>query len=364
MTPKIVVIGAGVSGLTTALELKKSNSEYDVSVVAQHLPGDYDVNYVSPYAGANWYSFATPEDKILQEFDKPSYKVFMELAQNEPRSGIWHKMSYAYFTEDYMKEINYDTGKGIPWFKDFVEEFKILEKKELPEGILFGFLFKGVVISVPIYLNFLLSKALENGIAIKRVKAIENVEDARNLHSSGNKADFVINCSGLLAFKLKGYKDPNRSYGIRGQTLHVRNNASKQIEVQSFGPDFEDEMLYIMPRKEGGSIIGGCFIENYKNTEEDKELTQRLVNRAKKYAPEMFDPGFKNNPTEIDIIRVNVGLRPFRDGGVRVESDSDNGWLIHNYGAGGGGYQGSHGFSSTVVSLVKQALDKKMASKL
>lgn len=364
MKSKIVVIGAGVSGLTTALELKKSNLEYDVTIVAQHLPGDYDVNFVSPYAGANWYSFADSEDKVLQEFDKPSYKVFMELAQNEPRSGIWVKTSYSYFTEDYMSKISHDTSKAIPWFKDFVEEFKIIEKKELPEGIVFGFLFKGVVISVPIYLNFLLSKALETGITIKRVKAIGNVEEARNLHSSGGKADLVINCSGLIASKLSGYNDPNRTYGIRGQTLHVRNNAARQIEVQSFGPEFDNEMLYIMPRKEGGSIIGGCFVQDYKNTEEDEGLTQRLVERAKKYSPEMFDPGYKNNPTELDVIRVNVGLRPFRDGGVRVERDSDNHWLIHNYGAGGGGYQGSHGFSSTVVSLAKQSLKRKVSSKL
>lgn len=364
MVSKIVVIGAGVSGLTTALELKKSNLEYDVTIVAQHLPGDYDVNYVSPYAGANWYSFADSEDKILQDFDKPSYKVFMELAQNEPRSGIWVKTSYSYFTEDYMSKIGNDTSKAIPWFKEFVDEFKIIEKSELPEGIVFGFLFKGVVISVPIYLNFLLSKAFENGITVRRVKAIENVQEARNLHSSGEEADLVINCSGLIASKLSGYNDANRTYGIRGQTLYVRNNASKQIEVQSFGPQFDDEMLYIMPRKEGGSIIGGCFIQNYNDTEEDKELTQRLVDRAKKYAPEMFDFRYKNNPSEIDIIKVNVGLRPFRDGGVRVERDSDNHWLIHNYGAGGGGFQGSHGFSFTVVSLAKQSLSRKVSSKL
>lgn len=360
----IVVIGAGVSGLTSALELKKANPDYDITIVAKHLPGDYDVNYVSPFAGANWFSFASTTDKVLQDFDKPSYRRFLDLAENDPRAGIWIKTCYSYFTDDYLKGINYDTDKAIPWFKDFVDDFAILGKHQLPEDTKFGFLFKGVIISVPIYLNFLLSRAIENGIRIKRVKAIEQVQDARALHYSNTEADIVVNCSGLIANQLKGYKDAKRTYPVRGQTLHVRNNAAKQLDVQSFGPGFENEMLYIMPRAEGGSIIGGCFLESFNDTNEDSQLTQRLVERAKKYAPEMFDPNYKNNPSEIDIIRVNVGLRPFRDGGVRIDRDNDNPWLIHNYGAGGGGYQGSYGFSAKVVSLVEKTLVQKTNSKL
>lgn len=364
MSSNIVVIGAGVSGLTSALDLKKANPKYDITIVAKHLPGDIDVDYVSPYAGANWSSLAAPDDKRLQDFDKPSYRVFMDLAESEPRAGIWTQTSYSYFTDHFLKEAGGDTSKAIPWFKDFVKDYKILGKEELPDGIRFGTLFTGVVISVPIYLNLLLSKVLEMGITVKRIKALKSVIEARNIHSSGKEADLVINCSGLLAKQLKGFRDSNRTYPVRGQTLHVRNNSAKEMSVESFGPGFENEMLYIMPRKEGGSIIGGCFLESFNNTDEDKQLTQRLVERAKKYAPEMFDPGYKNNPTEIDIIRVNVGLRPFREQGVRVEIDNDNSWLIHNYGAGGGGYQGSYGFSGKVVALANQALQSRNTSKL
>lgn len=44
---------AGVSGLTTALLLAKI-SEYNVTIVAKHMPGDYDIEYTSPFAGANF----------------------------------------------------------------------------------------------------------------------------------------------------------------------------------------------------------------------------------------------------------------------------------------------------------------------
>jgi len=48
-----MVSRAGVSGLTTALLLSK-NPAYAVTVVAKHMPGDYDIEYTSPWAGANY----------------------------------------------------------------------------------------------------------------------------------------------------------------------------------------------------------------------------------------------------------------------------------------------------------------------
>jgi D-amino-acid oxidase len=46
---RIIVIGAGVTGLTTALLLKQKG--YHVIVVAKYLPGDTNIEYTSPYAG-------------------------------------------------------------------------------------------------------------------------------------------------------------------------------------------------------------------------------------------------------------------------------------------------------------------------
>lgn len=48
-----------MSGLTTALLLSK-NVEYDVTIVAKHMPGDYDIEYTSPWAGANYEPSVTP----------------------------------------------------------------------------------------------------------------------------------------------------------------------------------------------------------------------------------------------------------------------------------------------------------------
>lgn len=41
-----------MSGLTCAVLLSKIDG-YAVTVLAKHMPGDTDVEYTSPYAGAN-----------------------------------------------------------------------------------------------------------------------------------------------------------------------------------------------------------------------------------------------------------------------------------------------------------------------
>lgn len=49
----MVDYSAGVTGLTTALLLSKTG-KYNITVVAKHMPGDYDIEYASPWAGANY----------------------------------------------------------------------------------------------------------------------------------------------------------------------------------------------------------------------------------------------------------------------------------------------------------------------
>ena len=49
---------AGVAGLTTAFLLSR-NAAYNITVVAKHMPGDYDIEYASPWAGADYLPSVT-----------------------------------------------------------------------------------------------------------------------------------------------------------------------------------------------------------------------------------------------------------------------------------------------------------------
>jgi len=49
-----------VTGLTTALQLIRSNADHKITIVAKHMPGDYDIEYASPWAGANYLPYVSP----------------------------------------------------------------------------------------------------------------------------------------------------------------------------------------------------------------------------------------------------------------------------------------------------------------
>jgi len=62
----------------------------------------------------------------------------------------------------------------------------------------------------------------------------------------------------------------------------------------------------------------------------------------------------------LDIVRVGVGLRPYRNGGARIELENINGVkVVHNYGAGGFGYQASYGMATYAVNIVNKAMLSK-----
>ncbi|OWB58773.1 hypothetical protein B5S28_g4850 [[Candida] boidinii] len=351
---KVVVIGAGVIGLTNALMLLQKG--YDVTIIAKHLPSDFDFGqeYTSPIAGANWHSFANNDQIEIQNFDKPGYKKFLHFADYVPKAGVVRRKNVNYITKDKLKQ---EGGKiELPWFKDFVEGFRILNENELPSDIGFGFEFDGVVISTTIYLNYLLLECVDLGATYKRVN-LTKLSDAIKYHSTGKPADLIVNCSGLLAKHLVNDKTV---YPVRGQVLLVENSCPNLLTVEYHDPNHPNEMLYIMPRKEGGSVIGGCFLPNPNdnNGSIDYELAERILINAKKYMPKLIDSNFNNNPNVFKIIRYQVGYRPFREDGYRIEKEIINSGIkvVHCYGHGGAGFQSSYGTCSKSVSLVDSFL--------
>ena len=110
----------------------------------------------------------------------------------------------------------------------------------------------------------------------------------------------------------------------------------------------------------GGTLLGGCYQKGNWDSQVDPNLANRIMKRAIELCPSLTDgKGIEH----LSIIRHGVGLRPVRLGGTRLEKEKiDNGWVVHNYGHGGYGYQSSYGCSKDVVRLVDEAL--KVQAKL
>ncbi|KAJ5206503.1 D-amino-acid oxidase [Penicillium cf. griseofulvum] len=354
MAKNIVVIGAGVAGLTTALLLSKK-SGYKIVVAAKHMPGDYDIEYASPWAGAN-YMPVSISGTDAAEWDKNTWGPLEDLARNNPGAGV-------HFQECEIHNRAKDVGSATanwfkellssnPWFAKVVPNFRTLPKEALGEGIDSATVFTSVCINTAIYLPWLVSQCLSNGVVFKRA-VFDHILDATasGIHPNG-PVDLVVNCTGLMASKLGGVQDTT-VVPARGQIVIVRNDAGKMLDM-SGTDDGDEEACYVMTRAAGGgTILGGSYQKGNWESQPDPNLAIRIMKRAVKMCPALTDgKGIEH----LDIIRHGVGLRPVREGGTRIEKERIGGVLVvHNYGAGGAGYQSSYGCAQAAVDLIDQA---------
>jgi glycine/D-amino acid oxidase-like deaminating enzyme len=240
-------------------------------------------------------------------------------------------------------------------------QFKVLSKEELPEGMDGGTSFTSVCINTAIYLPWLVSQCLKNGVIFKR-GVVKHIADATSLHHSGKPADLVVNCTGLFSLFMGGVQDKNM-YPARGQIVLVRNDPGI-MATTSGTDDGEDEAVYIMHRAAGGGcILGGCLQADRWDSAVDPNLAIRIMKRAIALTPKLVPEG--QGIEALDIIRHGVGLRPMRKGGIRTEKETIIGpdgnaiKVVHSIGHGGYGYQTSWGCAAAVVQLIDQSLTEK-----
>ncbi|KAK4865452.1 hypothetical protein LT330_009240 [Penicillium expansum] len=315
MTNNIVVIGAGVAGLTTALLLSKK-SGYNIVVAAKHMPGDYDIEYASPWAGAN-YMPVSISGTDTAEWDKNTWGPLEDLARNQPGAECEihnRAKDVGSATANWFKELL----SSNPWFAKVVPN--VTPKRGSWSRHRFGY---------GLYLDATIS----------------------GIHPNG-RVDLVVNCTGLMASKLGGVQDTS-VVPARGQIVIVRNEAGRMLDM-SGTDDGEEEACYVMTRAAGGgTILGGSYQKGNWESQPDPNLAIRIMKRAVNMCPALTNG---RGIEHLDIIRHGVGLRPVREGGTRIEKERIGGVLVvHNYGAGGAGYQSSYGCAQAAVDLIDQA---------
>ena len=233
-------------------------------------------------------------------------------------------------------------------------QFQEIPKSELRPDIDNASSFTSVCINTAIYLPWLVSQCLKEGVVFKRA-VFSHVSEAATpgIHHSGSSADLLINCTGLSASKLGGVEDVSL-FPVRGQIVVVRNNPGGIYSISGCD-DGPEEGAYIMTRAAGGgTVLGGSNQKGNWESQVDPNLATRIMKRCVDLSPQLTDgKGIEH----LDVIRQSVGLRPSREGGVRIEKEKIDGtWVVHNYGHGGAGYQSSYGCSQAAVQLVEEAL--------
>jgi D-amino-acid oxidase len=257
------------------------------------------------------------------------------------------------------------TSSEVPWFSSSVLSFESIPRESLKEGIKHGHNYTSVMVNVPLYLNFLYETAQSHGALVIRATlpkcsafsetlqaAIEVVKS--HLKELGSaKAPHIsafVNATGISASKLVPDAD---MYPVRGQTITVRGEANQITTFDGFPSDptpYSTPITYILPRPHSNTtILGGTKQIGDWNAEADPQTTVEILRRTKEWAPELLD-----KYGEFEVLSVQVGLRPGRKGGARVELESLDGVTVcHAYGHAGAGYQNSIGSANKVVRLLE-----------
>ncbi|GAA5871161.1 hypothetical protein JCM16303_001710 [Sporobolomyces ruberrimus] len=361
---RVVVLGAGVIGLTCALSL--ANEGYTVHVVARDLPEDTDsTSFASPWAGANWCPFKSREEGPREA--KWETTTFNKLREFIPSGLAIELKGTRRFATKEPELLGH-------WYKDLVPNYRRLREEECPPGAI-GVSFDTLSVNAPKYCQYLASELREKGVTIERkfVKSIE--EGFEEVFGGGN--DVVVNCTGLGAKSIAGVEDQDVR-PIRGQTVLIKSDCVK-CTMDSSDPN---SSAYIIPRPGGEVICGGSYgIDDWDLSISPSHAT-RILSHCLRLDPTISKDGTLEG---IEILRHNVGLRPSRSSGPRVESElieigsnekskirvgrqgerrekeggergrKKKGVVVHAYGVGPAGYQQSWGIAQDVVQLVRDA---------
>ena len=352
---EVTVLGAGVIGLTIAYQLSTTRPDVSVTVVAKSFPDAPDIDYTSQYAGANWRSVCANTDTDMIQYERSTLLYLRDFATRHPELVRVCK-AVDYFdprqpdAHDARIVRKTDAGGGeVPWFADICDGFRVLGDDELPAGAEFAVEFNTVTINAPKYVHWLFEQCQKNGVKFER-RTVSSLSELNDQSGSGGEG-VLINASGLAAREL--VPDPD-VYATRGQTVLVENTTDLRDTLSRVGSDY---LSYLIPRPGDGSglIVGGCQQPHNEDYNVDHDLAARMLDWAKHKYPGVFPQDH-----EFKVIKHNVGLRPSRKGGVRVELDREN-RVIHSYGIGGWGFQSSWGIGLRVSKLLGELIGESTA---
>ncbi|HEV7126817.1 MAG TPA: FAD-dependent oxidoreductase [Ktedonobacterales bacterium] len=313
---ELLVIGCGVSGLTTGLRLLEAG--HTVTIWASARPP----HTTSNIAAAVWYPYkAYPEDRVTA-WGAVAYQRFKALSA-DAQTGV--RMAHA------LEALGEPSGD--PWWVSAVEGFRHAGRDELPAGYVDGYVLDAPVIDTGIYLDYLVRAFEGHGGRIVE-RTVSDLSEAFAV------ATTVVNCAGLGARELVGDHDLHPS---RGQVIRLKANGFRQVVMDDTGPN---AVAYVVPRV-NDIVLGGTDDEGNWSTEPDPEVTAGILKRTAALVP------WVARLTPDDILNVVCGLRPVRST-VRVEAErlAPERTLIHNYGHGGAGITLSWGCADEVVGLV------------
>ncbi|MEV0914838.1 FAD-dependent oxidoreductase [Streptomyces sp. NPDC049967] len=304
---EVIVVGGGVSGLTTAVVL--AGRGHRVRVWSRQPAA----TTTSAVAGALWWPYRIePQDRV-GDWSLASLNWYGELAARPSETGV--RLVSGLHRGERLAAL----GAWARELKDVVESAEGLRCR-LP------------LIDMPVHLDWLEEQVRAAGGSVER-RTVSSFDEA------AAEAATVVNCTGLGARELV----PDTGMRpVRGQLVMVENPGIDEWFTEA--DPASDATTYFFPQP-GRLVLGGTAGTDDWRTVPDPRVAGEIVARCARVRPEIAGAR---------VIGHRVGLRPARDAGVRIEAEPlpGGGRLVHNYGHGGAGVTVALGCAEAAARLV------------
>jgi D-amino-acid oxidase len=304
---EIVVLGAGVIGLTSAMALLEAG--FSVQVRADRAVP----NITSSVAAGLWYPYAVSGTRV------PALAVaslrWFQRVQEDPASGVRSRNCRSILPPDFEKP---------SWASEAVD-YTLTDV---------GFDARLPVADSRIFLPWLASRIRDLGGNI--------VIDPNSIAGAHEvDANIVVNCTGLGARQFCG---DDRMYPIKGTVVLVENPG---IDYCVADDEDLERPTYFIPLSAGLILGGTAEIGNWDTAIEPGHVAD-IIARCTLLEPRVADAR---------VLATKSGLRPGRDE-VRLETEriATGQTVVHNYGHGGSGFTLARGCAEEVVRMVRGLL--------
>ena len=314
MQPDVLVIGAGVCGLTTAICLAEAGRRVTVAAA------DPAPRTTSAAAGASWGPHLVGMDDRVDKWSLRTLATLSELAA-DPATGVRVATGTA--------AARAEQSKPFDWVAA-LDDARPCTPAELPAGYADGWQLTVPIVSMTVYLEYLLARLTRAGGELSTADFGSLAEAA-----AFTAAPVIVNCTGIGARRL--VKD-NDLVPVRGQVIIARNPGLSEFFVGVGDPPYD--FSYYFPHGDL-LLLGGTEEPGNWNLEPDPATAERILRGCAAVEPRLAG---------VEVIEHRVGLRPTRPT-VRLEEESlDGRRLLHNYGHGGAGVTLSWGCAEDVAA--------------
>ena len=305
----VTVVGAGVSGLTTALRLAEAG--HDVTVVARDRPADTTsavAAAVVPLPGAALRPGAGVVGDRLHGLRPPGGRP--------PRVRRPPALGHGAAAPGARRRV-VGTGRARPG-----------RHPHVPPGYTAGWRFRALVVDMGRYLPWLAAEAAAAGVTLVP-EAVEVRDPGRAGRARGR----------LRRPRRPGPGPRSHRHPVRGQVV-----VTDPVGVEEWVSDDLDErtLTYVIPRIDD-VVVGGTAEEGAWGTEPDPAVADAILARAAALVPALAGATVRAHKVGLRLSRPSVRLEAERRGRQTI---------VHNYGHGGAGVTLSWPCADEVVALV------------